>query len=353
MERIANRPSDASTVAVLREGYWDRTELIRLGDGSLRVRKECHGAQAGPWGLVALRREIGYLQSLSGKVAGCFPALLATWDQDGRTGYEMSYIDGSRDVGALAQAGQLDQSQADLFQDALGSVVFDLVHTPAKADQPLSAHVQETMFGVLAELESQERLAPLIAAEAIGVNGQRLCGTRLAVQRVCERADILSRLDGGPCVRLHGDCFLENILLPKSGSGREWPTHLTLLDPVSVAGVCQGHPMFDLVKYESYATGELLALRSLKVQIEGFDRPADGRYLYRLRTDEPTIQPFVRIDWGGRFRAAYVSKYGAVHLPAYQLLEGYFALVMALCTSGLQRQARLLKATIALNAAVE
>jgi hypothetical protein len=353
MERIANRASEATAVAVLREGYWDRTELIRLPDGSLRVRKASQSARTGPWSLVALRREIRYLQSLSGQVAGYFPKLLAAWDEGGRAGYEMSYIDDSRDVGAIAQSGQIDQSQADLFQDALGRVIFDLVHTPARPDQALSAHVKETMFGVLAELESQERLSPLIAAGAILVNGQRLSGTRLAAQRICERAGMLSSLDDGPCVRLHGDCFLENILLPARATDQDWPQRLTLLDPVSVAGVDRGHPMFDLVKYESYATGELLALRSGKVQVEGFDRPTENCYLYRLRTDEPTIQPFVRIDWGGRFRAAYVRKYGPVNLRAYHLLEGYFALVMALCTRGLQREARLLRATIALNAAVE
>ena len=126
-----------------------------------------------------------------------------------------------------------------------------------------------------------------------------------------------------------------------------------MIDPVSVAGVFQGHPLFDLVKYESYATGELPALRSEKIELEGFNDPAQGRYVYRFCTEDPAIRPFRQIDWHSRLRSAYLSKYGQIDLAAYYLLEAYFAVVMTICTTGRQRPARLVKATLALNAALQ
>ncbi len=318
----------------------------------MRVRKVSKGAQAGPWGQVVLRREIQYLSSLTGPVADVFPRVLAAWDSGADVGYEMSYIDRTRDAGAIAQAGEVDQAKADRFGDVLGTVVFDLIHVPVPVAQALGAHVRETLSYALETLVQEAPLAHLIQAGDIRVNGKPMAGTRRAVERVCEASGPLSMLDAGPCVRLHGDCFMENILVPDAVTDARWPARLTMVDPVSVAGVYEGHPLFDLVKYESYATGELLALRSGKVEVDGFDLPSGG-YVYRVREEEPSLQPFTQVDWRSRFRDAYLKKYLTVHLPTYHLLEGYFALVMAVCTSGAQRRARLLRATMALNEAAD
>lgn len=344
-------PSDATILRVLRDGYWDRTELIRLSDGSMRVRKASKGAQAGPWGQDVLRREMQYLSSLTGPAADYFPRVLAAWDDGQTVGYEMSYIDQTRDAGAIVQAAELDQTKSDRFQDTLGTIVFDHLHIPVPDGPSLSAHVRETLTYALESLLQEAPLAPLIQATTIRVNAHPMSGTRQAVQRICDPSGPLSLLDAGPRVRLHGDCFLENILVPNLVSDPQWPARLILIDPVSVAGIYQGHPMFDLIKYESYATGELLALRSGLVNVDGFDQPLDGNYTYQIRWDEPALRPFTRIDWHSRFRATYLKKYPAIHMPMYRLLEGYFALVMSVCTRGAQRRARLLRATMALNAA--
>ena len=65
---------------------------------------------------------------------------------------------------------------------------------------------------------------------------------------------------------------------------------LVLIDPVSVAGVTRGPPLFDLVKYESYATGELLALRSEWVDLAGFD--GRDEYRYRVCWESAVLAPF-------------------------------------------------------------
>lgn len=345
--------SKATAVRTLRDGFWDRTEVIRLRDGTLRVRKVSKGTEApGPWGVPTLRSEIQYLTALRGEVTRYFPEVLAAWDNGVQLGYEMSYIEGVVDAGTIARSAAVRQTQVDAFQDNLSEVVFDLLHEPVAPQHSLAGHVRTVIASALTQLEQHSDFNALIKAQTIWINGDRMSGPRFALERLVEHCTALQTLDQEPRVRLHGDLFLENILLPQGTTDSTWPTQLTLVDPVSVAGVFQGHPLFDLVKYESYATGELLAMRSEKVEIEGFERPSQGRYVYRVRTDDPAIRPFRQVDWHGRFRAAYIWKYDEINWTAYRLLDAYFGLVMALCTKGLQRQARVLKAAWALNAAV-
>ena len=345
------KPSAAVVVVkTLRDGYWDRTELIRLEDGSLRVRKTSKGTAApGPWGVSTLRREIEYLRALQGKAANLFPALLAAWDDGSQLGYEMACIEDSVDVAALAQSTAMTQQQADAFQDSLGQAVFTHLHQPVAPRESLASHIQQTITEALAQLRRHSEFATLIDAHAVRINDTALTGLQSALRRLlCEPAP-LHTLDAAPCVRLHGDLFLENILVPRQDDATATPTRFKLIDPVSVAGVYQGHPLFDLVKYESYATGELVAMRAEKMYVDGFADPSAGRYVYGVCTDDPTVRPFAAIDWQSRFRTAYLSHYGQVDRHAYCLLDAYFALVMARCTTGLHQQARVLKATLALN----
>jgi len=350
---LSRTPSQASVVKTLRDGYWERTELIQLDDGSLRVRKASKGTCApGPWGTDTLRAEMRYMTTLPAGAAKHFPKVLAAWDDGPRLGYEMSYLEGAQDVAAIARSSGMSQPEADAFQDRLGVVVFDLLHQPVVPARSLAAHVRAAAEHALARLARQGEFSPLVGAQTVSVNGQRVSGPHRAMRQLVEEGTLLRALDGSPQVRLHGDLFLENILLPAGGADAGHGGGLTLIDPVSVAGVFEGTPLFDLVKYESYATGELPAMRSEKVRIEGFDGRSGGDYVYRVLEDDPAIQPFRRVDWHGRFRAAYVRKYGGIGLGVYHLLDAYFALVMALSTRGLHRRARVLKATLALNDAL-
>jgi hypothetical protein len=129
-------------------------------------------------------------------------------------------------------------------------------------------------------------------------------------------------------------------------------SRVILIDVVSVAGVTFGPPLWDLVKYESYATGELMALRSERIEVAGLG-DGTGRYRCRIRTEDPGLAPFMDRNWHALFRAAFISQYGHVDERAYRFIHGYFNAAMALNTTGIQRQGRLLRATEDFNAVLE
>lgn len=192
-------------------------------------------------------------------------------------------------------------------------------------------------------------LGRLVRAEAIRLNGASQAGPRTAFARAVADGALVAALDAEPQVRLHGDLFLENMLWRTAEAAAGNSPRLVLIDPVSVAGVMGGPPLFNLVKYESYATGELPALRSEWVEVAGFDGSDD--YRYRVRWDSAELAPFRRLDWHTRFRRAFEARYGPVDRRAYHLIDGYFSVAMAVNTGGTQRRARLLKATQDFNAA--
>lgn len=342
----------------LKDGYWDRTEVVQMADGSLRVRKSSKGdAPPGPWGVSALRREIAYLSAFAAGVGGSFPPLLAVWDEAGAVpsvGYEVPLYAEHTDAGELARRSSLTQAEIDEFQDALAEALLEEVQVPLSAtEQPLSEHVRDVVEHALRALEADPALADLVQAETVQLNQQQVAGPRAAFAQIVAQGSTLSALDAEPQVRLHGDFFLENILwrshppLTPNGEPR-----LVLIDPVSVAGVMRGPPLFDLVKYVSYATGELPALRAECVEISGFDAEPRADYAYRVCFESKLIAPFRTRDWHTRLRRAFEAKYGPWSPRLYALIDGYFSVAMAVNTSGVQRRARLLKATQDLNAAL-
>jgi Phosphotransferase enzyme family len=338
-------------VRTLKDGYWDRTEIVELADGSRRVRKSSKGdAPPGPWGVAALRREIDYLSTLPGTARSVFPPILAAWDESGAAtpavGYEVPFYADHVDAGELARSGALGQAEIDGFQDALAEALLERVHAPLDAtDQPLSQHVSDVVEHALHTLEAEPVLAPLIRADSVRLNHQHVAGPRVAFARIVQEGETIAALDREPQVRLHGDCFLENILWrPNKTAVTSDAPKLVLIDPVSVAGVMRGPPVFDLVKYVSYAMGELPALRSEWVDVGGFDHGEDG-YHYRIRFQSPELAPYRTQDWHTRFGRAFEARYGPVNRRLYRLIDGYFSVAMAVNTGGAQRRARLLKAT--------
>lgn len=352
-------PSPARVVRTLKDGYWDRTEVIELPDGARRVRKRSKGAEApGPWGAESLRREIRYLETLPAAAAAVFPRLLARWDNPPDIGYEIPFYADHVDGGELARTKRLEQPEIDEFQRQLAAAMLDGVNQPESALEPLSSHLVVAMRQALDALAGEPAFAALIEAQVLVLNGQPAAGPRAALEKIVAHTTLLRDIDAVPAVRIHGDFFLENILWRPTRSGlaatpvERGPTEvpqLILIDPVSVAGVSCALPLFDLVKYVSYATGELWALRSEIVDVAGIGA-GTGRYRYRVRDDDPALRPFRERNWHGVFRQAFEKRYGAIDERMYRFIDGYFSLAMAVNTFGVQRQARLLKATAELNA---
>jgi hypothetical protein len=347
-------PSAGRVIRTLQDGFWDVTEVIELTDGSRRVRKRSKGATAErPWGPESLRREIRYLRSATPEAAEVLPRLLAWWDRAEAAGidvgYEMPFYADHRDAGTLARTALPGQEEINAFQRTLADAVFVRLHaTTGKDVEPLSQHMTRAVRQAFDGLVGEPAFAALIDAEKIELNGRPALGPRAVFERIVRETDMLAVIDGTPAVRLHGDLHLENILWrPLAVAGAE--PRLILIDVVSVAGVTFGLPLWDLAKYESYATGELMALRSERVEVAGIGE-GTGRYRCRIRTEDPGLAPFLARNWHAIFREAFVDRYGPVDQRAYRFIHGYFNAAMALNTSGIQRQGRLLRATEDFNA---
>jgi len=347
----STRPNLAAVDALLRDGYWDRTEIIRMVDGSQRVRKQSKGHQsAGPWGMDNLRAEAQYLQDLEPHLIDLFPRLIASWEEPA-PGYDMSYHKECVDLGQLARAKVFNQHQADQFQTHLGKRVFGQLHTPSNAACILSANVLDTLKKASYAMASSSELACLLE-DNLNINDRDCCPISTNISRLTSETQLLQAIDSQPQVRLHGDLFLENILLPKFSSLKKWPTQLVLIDPVSVAGISSGHPLFDLAKYESYATGELPAMRRGHVQVTGIDGEHTRDLGFTINWHNTEMKAYTEVNWHSCLRQSYESHYGAVDEAMYALLQAYFAAAMVLCTEGIERQARALKASVSLERAI-
>jgi hypothetical protein len=288
---------------------------------------------------------------------------LTQWDDTStsppRVGYEVPFYREHVDAGELCRRGDLTQREIEEFQNTLAETLLQLVHeTVPPTSQPLSRHMASVVPHAFAALEADPALARLIGAEAIDFNGEPMAGPRVAFARLLAAPGALAALDAEPQVRLHGDLFLENVLWRSrqptresrspSGDPPESP-RLLLIDPVSVAGVVRGPPLFDIVKFESYATGELHALRSGRVEVGGFT--GTNEYHYRVPWEDSALAPFRKRNWHALFRQRFEARNGLVNPRLYHLIDGYFSVVMAVSIDGVQRQARLLKATRDFNVA--
>jgi hypothetical protein len=352
-------PTPQRIVRTLKDGYWDHTEVIEMADGSLRVRKRNRADIApSPWGLESLRREILYLADVADQPDALFPPLLDHWDfisedQTHVIGYDHPFYSEHRDAGQLARETALEQSEIDQFQDQLADALLNHVHRPATALSPLSTHLHEAVTEAFDSLEKIPEIHQLLHAPKIRLNGAPALGPIATWQRISHDVSLLTQADRAPQVRLHGDFFLENILWASKPAGGP---PLVLIDPVSVAGVSVGPPVFDLVKYVSYASGELLALRSEWLVVEGFGRAsiASGLpdYSYRIQSENPGLLPLQTRNWHARLQAAFIAHHGPINRRLYHLIDGYFSAAMAANTTGLQQKARLLKATADFNAAL-
>lgn len=321
--------SEAVPIRILKDGYWDRTTVVQSDDGALRVRKESRALRdPGPWAHAALRNEISFLKAFHGQERIPLPPLLDSWD--GKTiGYEIPFYDDRVDFAKMLLAGDVEQGVADGMQSQLGAAVFDGLHSAEllKREQ-FAMHVREVIRESIDALAGEARFSALCQGAPVEING-RSVPTLSSSLHLLDEESAFESLDATLSVLLHGDLILENIL---------W-SPMILIDPVSVAGLTSGHPLFDLVKYESYATGELYAIREELVTAE----PAGAGYVFEIDWEHEKLAEFGRLDLCTVFRDCYRRAHGEVDPTLYALIDGYFSLVMARNTTGAHQWARVLK----------
>ena len=186
------------------------------------------------------------------------------------------------------EAERWGKQEIDAFQDALAEALLERVHAPLPAnDQPLSEHVRDVVEHALNTLEAEPVLAALIRADSVQLNHQHVAG---AARGVCADRTRGGNHRGARCRASSAAAwrFLsrERPVAAEQDRGDERRAAAHSHRPVSVAGVMRGPPIFDLVKYVSYATGELPALRSEWVDVGGFDDGDDG-YPYAHSCSRP------------------------------------------------------------------
>ena len=257
------------------------------------------------------------------------------------------------DVGKIAQQQIFDQAQANTMQTYLGQRLFTQLHTSATTPPVLAANIKDTLKKAMNCLQTHAQLQVLLGP--VSINHLPVVSLEQQLQTLYA-GTLLTTLNAAPQVRLHGDLFLENMLLPARDPGQNWPQHLILIDPISVAGIGAGHPLFDLGKYESYANGELPAMRQERLLISGFEvaskTPTSQPYYWAVDWQDPAMAGFKNIDWHGQIRSLYVQHYGPVQTALYELLQAYFAAAMVVCTQGREQQARALKMRASLQLAL-
>lgn len=347
---MVEQPGGGERQQLLRDGFWEETAVYRRDDGVCVVRKNSKAQGTAPWALHTLRREIDYLHSLPEAARPFFPPLLNAWGMEEgstATGYEIPFYDGWVD-GTKWLATDPDPGAAELLQKRLGEVVFTRLHLPVQPRVRLGRHVEETIREAVTILADSEGFRSLTGCASLFLNAERLAGFPPLLDSL-SRSGLYARLDCPPQRRLHGDLILENILM-RSGKSIPRLEDLKLIDPVSVAGISEGTPLFDLVKYETYATGHLLALRSGWLDCS-MRTTASGTLECRCEIDagHPGLRPFRRVDMVTVFRQQFERHYGPIDESLYHLLDAYFSLVMALNTSGDQKRARVFQALVALN----
>lgn len=326
-------------IRTLKDGYWDLTTVVQARDGSLRVRKESREtANPGPWAHKALRNEISCLQNLPSAAKPYFPPLLDSWD-DRTIGYEIPFYSDRADLARLTLEKKLEPNALEEIQDKLALAVLTGLHSSEESDgSDFCIHLKSVIEESIEHLTLIKKYSELIEEDNLVLNDEEIPGLRHSFE-LLGNSGAWECLAAQRSVRIHGDLILENML---------W-SPLLLIDPVSVAGLTHGHPLFDLVKHESYARGELYAIREELVRAE---RLEDHVYLLEIPWTNEALKPFLERNLTSRFRKHFIRHHGKIDLSLYNLIDGYFSLVMARNTTGLHQYARVLKACQCLAAAV-
>lgn len=328
--------ADVEVVRPLQRGWWENVLLVRV-DGRLRARKELHRLDA-PWARDVLIKEWRYLRELPASMRPPFVSVVDQCDEltadpppaDRRLWFDMEYIEGFTDVRALLAEGRVSVSDAARIQDLLIAALVDgLYRLPGEPFDP-DRIVWPVIEQVVEFAVDDADLAPYAGVDEVTINGTVRPNLRQTLSAARADGLIREQFRAAPSVRLHGDLFYENVLY------RPDPPAIRLIDPVSVAGVASGPVMFDRVKFASWLSGELYALRHCEFELDhdcchcGGLSGAVGRVAridYAWSSDDPVLGHLRHVDLGSRVLAAMNELCGPCE-EAQAVLDAYFNLAM-------------------------
>jgi hypothetical protein len=336
--------ADVEVVRRLQTGWWENVTLVGRS-GLLRVRKELHRLDA-PWARDVFIKEWQYLCKLPEGLRPPFVRVIAQCDEllmnppppDRPLWFDMEYLDGYTDVRALLAEGRVSSKDAECIQglliDALLNCLYHLPGEPFEVDRIIWPVFEQVMD--FAERDAE--LAPYARSPRWVINGRARPNLKQTVP--VARADRRARqqFESSPSVRLHGDLFYENVLY------RPDPPAIGLIDPVSVAGVAAGPVVFDRVKFDTWVSGELYALRHGRFEVRAGPGRSPPRVDYVWSADDPVLKELRKVDLASRVLAAMDERTGPSE-SAQAILAAYFNLAMVPNTAMPQRLLRYARAT--------
>lgn len=331
------------TIRTLQAGWWENVLLVEV-DGRPRVRKELHRLDA-PWARDVFVKEWRYLTGLPESLRPPFVSVVDQCDEltdnapptDRPLWFDMEYLDGFTDVRSMLAADDLEQNDADSIQELLATALLDGIYR--LPGEPFDAEmiVWPVIEQVLTFALNDDHLSPFARPNALIVNGNVRPNLETTLRAARTDPRVSEQLTSAPSVRLHGDLFYENVLY------RPDPPAIRLIDPVSVAGVDSGPVVFDRVKFASWVSGELYALRhgAFELTTDRNGHPPGVEYAWKR--GDPVIDNLQRLDVGAGVLSA-MDKLTGPSEQAQAVLEAYFNLAMVPNTPMPQRLLRYARA---------
>ena len=179
-------------VRTLKDGYWDRTEVVQLADGSLGSARARGRRAAGPWGLAALRKEIEYLSTLPPRARAVFPPLLAAWDDPSadppRVGYEVPFYADHLDAGGSRERALAQPEITLVSRCAGGGTARTGARAGARGNRAALPYTWSPWWITRSARWRRIRISAVIRAESIRFNGEPQAGPRVAFARAAPTA---------------------------------------------------------------------------------------------------------------------------------------------------------------------
>lgn len=181
----------------------------------LVVRKEANND-----GKDKLVNEIKWLLDLPLEMKAYFPEVL-NYDilSESSIWFEMPFYNG-KNLREKIMIGEYDSDDTVIFIEKLLNWMFDNLYSKEVGETPinwvLSKHINRVFQRLIDSSLKSNRLAKLIDAEKIIINGKEYRNIKDVFLKIARRPDLLDKLEPEKLVMIHGDLHFQNILLDDS-----------------------------------------------------------------------------------------------------------------------------------------